>query len=628
MSDYTVSIVTKPEWFRIAPSRQGWGKRPAYVIGFDSEAYNGSPICLQFSLPDTEPDQTDIVWTNGKKVLEDFLAYLEPIARKYAYSHRIILAGFNLRYEYSQLFRNIQSEAWEQSAFTLHWHDGNECTGTDNDDWGISLEALNEKRYSFTVKYSHSHRSLGVKCIDAMAYFVTSLEKAAAIVGVDGKDKLPDGLIGHLSLAKAKKHKAFIRYAKRDAWITRKLGETIVGYHVDYDTKMTISAPMLAAQIFKRRFLRDEIPLCNEALEAAGLASYHGGKNGIYIERPMTFDSAYDYDLNAAYTAAMSSLPDPTQAEWEPVTEYESNIHGIYDVVATVSSCTYRAFQRNSGHWYTWRDDGTLGFWVTSYELDAAIAHGEVEDIHDISGFVMRGPSGGPLLDYCTTFAKLKREGKTLTERTFGKLMNNSLYGKLIQKVPSDGSAIPTFDVIEGQIIDANMKEGGYRAGGLYHPALASLVTGYVRARIHHLEHRYQSLMTSTDGFLSLVKPDWPDDLGDHVGGLKMERGSLTIWRERLYAFTPEGGHDPCNEPTCTAKHTIAALHGFRGRLPDLRKVPVEPIDYQYAGRQMIGLRESLRQWHGKRYRPGTFADMPYELKLSTVGDRSPLRPL
>lgn len=636
MSLFTPVIVEKPRHFQIAPLRRGWGKQDPYVIGFDSEAYRGRPMLFQFSLPNEDVSETRLHWTNTRDALDDFVTAIEGYVMALPRDRsRVIVFAWNLRYEYSQLFRMVSPDLWDLSSFIIHLHgNAGDCTGESEDGWSVAIDVLNEKRFTFTMRFADDnakHRRV-VKVIDGMAFYTTSLNKAAGIVGVDGKDDYPERLKGNVSPRKALHDAAFLSYAKRDAWITRKVGETIVKYHVDYDIDMTVSAPMFAARVYKRRFLDDVIPLCEPDIEDAGLKSYHGGKNGCYVDRPMFYRHAYDYDLNAAYTGAMSRLPDPVASVWEETPRYEPDTDGLYHVVARVRSCTYRAFQNVRGRWHTWLEDGVLDFWITSYELDAALAEGEILEIYQCSGFAMRGERGtGSLREYCDTFSELKATAPDAPTRTLAKLCLNSLYGKFIQKVPTlFGDIIPIYDYIVNEdgthdIRDGNLVPGGYRAGGLYHPAIASMITGMVRAQVHRLEHKYQSLMTSTDGFLSLIPPD-PIDIGTHVGGLKVKEGSLSLWRERLYIFDTPDTHDPCTEPTCD-KHPVFALHGFRAKVPILRSIPLEPGTYDYSGRQVITLRESKRKWNGKRYEPGTFVDLPYVLDLRVTGTRSPARP-
>lgn len=635
MSLFDTRIVVKPPYFRVKPTRMGWGKRPPYVIGFDTEAYKGRPFLMQFSLPDTSPSEADLVWCKPGDILESFIEYVDAVSREHI-DRRVIVFGWNLRYEWTQLFRNLPTDAFEQSTIVVHGHDEGECGRDPKDGWNVSMEAVNEKRYFAKVQFDSgrgtSHKYRTVQVVDGMAFYSTSLDKAASIIGIDGKEVLPEDTKGNLSPRKALHDMAFQSYAKRDAWITRRLGETIIDYHLRYDIPPTLTAPMFAASVYRKAFLNDEIPLCDDELEHAGLRSYHGGKNGFYLGRPSSFDDAYDYDLNAAYTGAMSQLPDPVEAVWEETFKYEPDVDGLWYVTADAQSCTYRFAQEDSGRWLTWKDNGIQSFWITSYELDAAIRLGEIAEVYACSGFVMRGDRGtGSLRAYCDTFSDLKKNAPDSATRTMAKLCLNSLYGKFIQKVPTDTSLgrTPIFDVLDTVdgplIVPGDLTDGGWKAGGLYHPAIASLITGMVRARVHLYEHKYAALMTSTDGFLSLVPPD-PDDIGGNVGQLKVKRGRLTLWRERLYVFDPPGTHDPCGERGCE-DHPVYALHGFRAGLSVLRQVPVAPGIFDYSGRQVIGLRESLRKWDGRRYEPGTFVNLPYQLALGEGSDRSPLPP-
>lgn len=628
MSEFTTAIVRKPKWFKIAPLLSGYGKRDIYVLGFDSEAYRGAPFLFQFAHPDGQVDLLPIGFDDRKRwsqkraretSLDDLLEYLEPITEKCDKAKlRLVVVGWNLRYEYTQLFSAVPREAFEQSEFVLHWHDQGPCETTADDDWNIRLDALNDKRYSFSIDYGHSHRRR-VVVVDGMAWFNSSLDAAAKMVGVGSKKPTPASL-GNVAPATALADDLFIAYAREDAIITQRVGQIIVDNHKQYDVRLTLSAPMFAAYVFRRKYLNGEIPLCDEALEQAGLEAYHGGKNGCYIDRPTTYTTAFDYDLNGAYTSAMSILPDPVSSVWYETKEYIHGTHALYYVLARVQSCIYRSFQETNGRWYTWKDDGDLGFWITSYELDAALAHNEIRNIYSISGWQMVGPEGGSLHDYCKEMANRKRYGATPEERLFAKLCLNSLYGKMIQKVPNNASSVfPSYDWVDedGQrrVFDTNMVDGGYKAGGLYHPAMAALITGNVRARIHKLEHKYNSLMTSTDGLLSTTPPDL-SDIGPDIGQLKMKEGTLRIWRERLYHFTPTEG-DP-----------LYALHGFRGKVADLLNIPTETGTYGYTARKVISLRDSLRKQNKTLYRPGEFVDLPFELDLVNINDRSPLRPV
>ena len=164
-------------------------------------------------------------------------------------------------------------------------------------------------------------------------------------------------------------------------------------------------------------------------------------------------------------------------------------------------------------------------------------------------------------------------------------------------------------------------QEFDFTAGGLYHPPIASLITGFVRAKIHGLEHQLKSVMTSTDGFFSYEKP--PDEmLGQELGMLSAEIGDLMIWRERLYIFDPAvPKHTVTCKPGCDNKHPIYALHGFRAKVDALRRIPLVGGNlYHYTARSVITLKMSTRMFRNVRYAPGTFVDdMDFVLDLRNL---------
>jgi hypothetical protein len=242
--------------------------------------------------------------------------------------------------------------------------------------------------------------------------------------------------------------------------------------------------------------------------------------------------------------------------------------------------------------------DGT----VTGYELDESIANGEFV-IQSCYGQIFEGPSGGPLAEYVDTFYPMKRYATDPTEKTTAKLFLNSLYGKFFQKTPQGDVWSLDLDTEERILTDPSQPYD-FIAGGLYHPGFASLITGFVRAKIHRLEHRYESLMTSTDGLFARKAPD-ANDVGEDLGQLSTEVGTLTIWRERVYVFDADDGS------------VTFAMHGFRGNLEALRKVPLTAGNiFHYLATTVVTLKMSTRELRGKQYKPGQFVDLEYAITM------------
>lgn len=617
MALYNANRIRKPEHFRLGPLRGGRGKRQTYIIGFDSEAERGKPFLFQFAHPElTTGRRVDLldVETDKHAGLYRFFEYLyHNCTRK---DVEYIVVGFNLQYEWTQIFHDVPDGVKEAPEFTLDVRLIDTAITIP-----VTVRAMNAKRFTLTAELGASKRR--IRFIDAMAFFPMSLDKAASIIGAGNKLPKPAEFS-----RKAAHTPEFMAYAKQDAVLTQQLGEYIVNLHRTYDVAMCMSAPHFAARTFRHKYLTQEIPLPNVDLEQIGLDSYHGGKNGFYLDKPRLLKGIWHYDIRSAYPEAMRQLPDIENSDWSVADVYQPGTHSIWRATVRAKPCKHGNVQCDSGHFLTTRSFGcpkscgannarrvsrssngdTMGDFVlrisaTGYEIDAAVSLGEIE-ILDAEGWVMRGPSGGPLVEYVDDFYRMKRYTKDATERTAAKLFLNSLYGKFFQKVPLGN--VTAYDIDTAEIITTDpTQDYDYEAGGLYHPPIASLITGYVRAKIHRLEHKYESVMTSTDGFFAYNAPD-NSELGDELGQLEAEKGDLRIWRERLYVFTAHG-----------TKKQVYALHGFRGSLAQLLRMPLKAgIVFDYVATAMVTLKMSTRAFAGKKYSPGEFVELSFDVRL------------
>jgi hypothetical protein len=598
MSTYLPEQIEKPPFFGIRPLMKGRGRRKVEVIGFDTEAEHGRPFLLQFNAGGTADDTVLIRLdrTDGHACLREFVRYIHDHCTRRDTEY--VVFGWNLLYEFTQLFGHIPELDIVNTlpefkiAYTLRDGSGN-AVGL----W--TLHVMNDRRYAITMRNETTH--VTVRVIDGMKYFPTSLDAAAQALGLGRKIAKPERF--HSGLIDSPHFQA---YAKQDAYLTRQVGIQIMAWHEEYDVPTCISAPHFAARVFRRHFLSQEIDLPFERLEFAGLASYHGGKNGYYLGAPKKLYGVWSYDITSAYPEAMRALPDLERSTWQHTDRYVPGVHGLYKVSGRYRRCRWRClYTHGSGFAASGMVTDT---WITSYELDTLIDHGEF-DIDGIEGYILTGPPGGPLAEYVDRFFEQKRTA-TGALRIVAKLFLNSLYGKFFQKVPIRMLAQDFIDVFDGSEHPIEPVEDGtpqYRAGGLYHPPIASLITGYVRAKVHRLEHKYNAIHTSTDGFFALRPPD-PADVGNDLGKLTVERGVLLIWRERLYAFK------------VGPKWSKYALHGFRGKLEDLLAIPLRADPYTYRAPVMVTLKLAQHRLGGERYDAGTFVDLPFTLDLSRNG--------
>jgi hypothetical protein len=602
VSTYTADRIEKPKHFHIAPLMRGRGKRTTHVIGFDSEqdTKNARPMLFQFS---RAGESTDVdlrrIPQRRNAALDVFMSYLyDYCTRK---DTEYVVVGFNLKYEFTQLFGELPTDLMSLDEFEFRYELRDV---SENLKATYIIRVVSDKRYGVVFTNETTHRR--VRLIDAAAFYPhESLNSVSEMLGIGRKEIVQDKRFTLDDL----NNEAFLTYARQDAWLTRKIGEYVIDLHIEYDVPTCITAPHFAARVFRRHFLHREIMLPDPELEQAGLYSYHGGKNGYYLGGPKSLANIYAYDITSAYPEAMRQLPNIENGEWHWADRYESGAHALWKIDGDYKSCQYRGIMR---HENSWHGNGKItDAWTTSYELDAAIAEGEFT-ITACVGWVFRGEPGGPLTEYVDRFFEAKRTAVGAA-RNAAKLFLNSLYGKFFQKVPLGLVGFYDAETLDDlgnvRLVETDPSAlFDYQAGGLYHPPIASLITGFVRAKIHRLEHKYGAVMTSTDGFFALRAPD-PADVGKHLGGLTVERGHLSIWRERLYDFRPRG----------KGSKSKFALHGFRGKLDELRRIPLRNGAYEYTAIQVITNKLSLKAYRGKRFAPGTFAELTFTLDLTAA---------
>ncbi len=121
----------------------------------------------------------------------------------------------------------------------------------------------------------------------------------------------------------------------------------------------------------------------------------------------------------------------------------------------------------------------------------------------------------------------------------------------------------------------------------MFDPAVASLITGFVRAKIHGLEHRYRALHTATDGFITKKLP-FKKDLGEGIGQLKASpRGNVLILRNKLYLFFDAK----------SGKLLKAGLHGFQTTLGETQYQAAERLKKLYDAGKSVYHVDRLTKW-------------------------------
>jgi hypothetical protein len=255
---------------------------------------------------------------------------------------------------------------------------------------------------------------------------------------------------------------------------------------------------------------------------------------------------------------------------------------GVYSITGETSKCDWPALFDHNFKPLQGKFSAT---WVTGYELNEALAADEVS-LKSCHGYhYEQGEwSYSPFSEFVATLYDLKSSAKDPVMRYMYKIELNGLTGKFIQTSPD-------FTLVDGRLVKIR------RAGGLYQPFIASMITGYTRGKkMHPLEHKYQALHTATDGIFA----------GGHHKGAKTKTlgavvaegyGDLALLRNKLYIFyTNEESDDTYESQVFAGRHILkCARHGYQGTVVDLERMLVS-TDRTYRVNKPNKLKSSIKQ--------------------------------
>jgi hypothetical protein len=542
------------------------------IYGADSETLAGPPITFQFF----NPKNSEMIWVNEHNSFKNFIEFLDFLPM---HDSKYVFYALNLEFDinsffYSELDRfRLESVDFEIGNWRIKGHYG--------------------RPYYLFLTHKSGHKSVALIAIDA--FFKGSLEKLSEKFCPEmPKLPRPEGLGEKLFL---KTDQQFIDYSMRDAEICFKIGSEIQAFHEEMDIPQCVSAPQMAARIFKRHFMKQPIPNPGKGIYYSALRSFHGGKN-LFTAEPGLYD-CYGLDIVSAYSWAMAQMPsfyDESLYKWIKTLRFPVPPTGIYKISGRIIPCKWPILYDSTRHGMIPATDVFENIEVTGYELNEAVEMGECE-ITACSGWYYNGirdKNMSPLKQYALEMFDKKNTEKNPVKREFYKLLNNSLYGKFIQKRLI--KSLWNYDVQNETLSNDTV----LLAGGLFQPFIASCITGKVRARIHQLEHKYQSLHTSTDGIITQLKPDELDINPNELGKLKIEfQGKALFFRNRLYlGYAQEKTSDECLESTIFPGWFIVkyASHGVRKLTPIMLEQMYSSGKYEYDAIHVNKLKESFRR--------------------------------
>lgn len=523
--------------------------------GADYETVNGEPYAFSVCGKDRKPD---FFFVNRENVFKNFIKYFEP---------RVLSGQVNVVY-----FHNLQ---FDLSVLLIKFHKdfvGKNCLDFEYRNCRIKAVIGNITfcRIDFESKKS-------IFLYDSFAFVKGSLEKLCIKLDLSCRKspKPPD--LGR----KKDTSKKYIEYSKNDSLCQYYLAEWIIRQHQKYNLRLCVSAPQFSMRIFRHFYMNqfEVIKFPSEKIVKGAILSYHGGKNGFYLDKPQVIKNCTELDINSAYPYAMSNLPNFVKGNYFGVKRYTKNYQGIYNISGEVRDCIYPIF---FSHDFKPVKKEFSRLWVTSYELKEALRLNELKNYKIHRGYLWNPDKKyrhNPVQEFVKEFWSKKESAKTAEEKELYKLILNSFYGKFIQAIKIDSG---------GAYIDEDKKlvftENVFKAGGIFNPFIATLITGFTRAQIHGLEHKYQAIHSATDSIKTVAKID-RDKLPKGLGGLKIEvQGDCTILRNKLYIHKNEKGE--------IKKY---ALHGFTGNLQNLICV-IKSKKNNYKTKRLLKVREAIRQ--------------------------------
>jgi hypothetical protein len=435
---------------------------------------------------------------------------------------------------------------------------------------------------------NHTYKGLKWAERDAFQYVFRGLEKVAKDLQLTTNKKPRPSWLGERKPLTKEEIVQFEDYAIGDVLVLWELVYWILSLHRQYNVGLSVSLADLCGKIFRKDYVDKPILKTTQDVTLAALASYHGGKTECYVQGPTIVQNVKYYDIVSAYSFAMTQIGN--FFDYEIVKSKDVKGDGLYQVSGEIS-CGYHALYAEDFTRVKYLEKQ----WVTGYELQSAIEHGcFVGTI--CQGFVMNSHNGNEngLAGYIWDFFALKAKAKqqeNVTEYLWSKLAMNTLYGKFISKISEEVGLLEM-----------------WRGGVIFHPLIASLITGFVRGYVHTIEHACHSLHTATDSFMTL-RQDF-DGVFPGVNGLgavkKECEGDVLIMRGKVYVIfdklDPHCYHqfhlvkdDVLQCQYCGAKILKYATHGFFGSVQMLLNM-WKGQNQNYVVTRMMRLKEAKKR--------------------------------
>lgn len=546
--------------------------------GADFETVKGDPYTWQIS-----PDgiNVDFFWVNKNNVLKTVINYFQ---KNIIRNHTNVVYFHNLNFDLSVLLIKYHKDFLGRSGIRFNYS---------ND---IEVEAVLSMTNFCKITFNDSKGSTVLMILDSLAFFSGgSLSSWAEKLNLPFKKLEKPCYLGERKL----KSKKFIKYSSQDAIVQWHLAKWILDQHKKYNVAPCISAAQFAMRVFRSKFFekRTHFPYIPSKALSGSILSYHGGRNGFYVDRPTIFKDCVELDISSAYPYAMANMPNFNHCKYVNVTKFHKDKEGIYEISGIYKGCKYPCiFDHN---FKELKKGSAFRIWTTSYELKEAMKDNSIKRLKIIQGWLIKETNSyNPLKEYVEFFYNKKQNSSSSDERIMFKIFLNSLYGKFVQSTINDDEINDNPDNMNVGEIKILCNEDGtqeiiskpkeskiFTAGGMFNPLIATLITGFTRAYLHRLEHKYHAIHSSTDSIKCNFSRIDEKELKKGLGGLEIQvRGSCIVLRNKLYLHY--------NEKDELSKF---ALHGFCGDTKILTEL-IKNKKNTYSVKKMLRVRSALRQ--------------------------------
>lgn len=433
--------------------------------------------------------------------IEDYLSFLTQA--KFRDSHNFF---YNIQYDFDAIMKYLPVEDLKTLVFTQKLTYG-------------AYEISYIPKKMFTVKLGKQP----YRFFDLAQFYEMSLEKAAKLYvnGVKNEDNLSRELIGTSPEYWEENLSLIVKYCIQDSFLTMRLGEVLQAEIIDtagFCPKQFISKAGLSKEYFRRECSIPDMSRFDKTILYYAFNAYHGGRFEV-TERGL-IGECQPIDINSAYPYQISKLIDCTKGIWKRTRElHDEAYYGFYLARVNVPYMQLPPLAFNYLNTVIY----PCGQWTAFFTKEELEVLGKIGSYEVVLGFeyfpdVIVYP-------FKEAIEKLYYKKSITSKKDFKyalyKKIMNSFYGSMYEKI--------------------KQPDGTYKAGLLFNPIYATLITANTRLQIWEKAQEFgsQAVSLATDGLLLKGSYELEDtkDLG--AWGVE-EPGEACILRSGIYSVGDE----------------------------------------------------------------------------------------